>query len=112
MGESSAMGKTMSARIVLAGLSPNLAGLTWETANQLRIGRQGSMDIVLQDPSVSQQHAEVFITAQGWMIRHLNGGKTFVNGVPIGDKARRLQPEDVLQLGKLSIKVKCIAEQE
>ena len=46
-------------RIVLAGMGPKLAGLTWETSKSLRIGRQTTVDVVLRDNSVERVHAEV-----------------------------------------------------
>ena len=53
-------GQTMARpRIVLSGQSPKLQGLKWESDRMLRIGRQHSMDIVLDDLSVCRHHADV-----------------------------------------------------
>lgn len=99
----------MPAKIILTGISPALAGLRWESSDQLRLGRHSSMDIVFHDSSICQQHAEIYITFNGWMIRRLDG-KALVNGVPIGEAAHRLQAEDVLQLGNLTVRVSDLDE--
>src|SRR5436305_13064655 len=99
------MGK---ARIVLAGLGPKLAGLTWETERVLRIGRQGSLDIVLHDYSVERLHAEVKNQGLRWVLRDLANSPSFpttVNDQPLTGKDRELKAQDVLRIGKLMLRV-------
>ncbi len=98
----------MGASIVLTGLGPKLAGLKWEADQSLRIGRLGSVDVVLHDSSVERLHAEVKNCGSKWIVRDLADSEhfpTLVNGVPLAGGQRELREQDVLQLGKLLLKV-------
>src|SRR5437016_836001 len=95
-------------RIVLAGMGPKLSGLTWETNKALRIGRQSSLDVVLRDYSVERLHAEVKYQGMRWVLRDMARSPmypTVVNDVPVNGKDHVLQAEDVLQIGKLQLRV-------
>ena len=95
-------------RIVLAGLGPKLSGLTWETTNGMRIGRQTNMDVVLRDSSVERVHAEVRHTGMRWIVRDLARSPlypTMVNGAPLVGKELTLSANDVVQLGRLQLRV-------
>jgi HD-GYP domain-containing protein (c-di-GMP phosphodiesterase class II) len=98
-------------RIVLAGACPPLQGLTWETQDQLRIGRQDSMDIVLQDLSVSRMQAEVVCRGGRWVVRDLaNSDKmpTYLNGMPLQNSEAPLGANDLLQFGRMKLKVAAV----
>src|SRR5437588_11773009 len=83
-----------------------IEGLKWESDSLLRIGRQDNVDVFLEHPSVSRQHAEVILTKQGWMVRDLGSTKgTFVNGVRVGQSSWELHLHDVLQCGNMALKV-------
>src|SRR5437870_2704748 len=74
-------------RIVLAGLSPSLQGLQWESDTRLRIGRHDSADIVLRDPSLARHQAEIVIRRGKWAVRDLARNErqtTHINGRTIG----------------------------
>jgi pSer/pThr/pTyr-binding forkhead associated (FHA) protein len=45
--------------IRLKGISEDVKGKVWENDSVLRAGRLGSLEIVLDDTSVSRRHAEV-----------------------------------------------------
>ncbi len=95
-------------RIVLAGVSPKVNGLQWESESVLRIGRQASADIFLDDPSVFRQHAEVVATGPRWVVRDLANQEryaTLVNGVRVGRTDQQLRPNDLLQCGSMTLKV-------
>jgi putative nucleotidyltransferase with HDIG domain len=98
-------------QIVLTGVSKKLAGLQWQSANQLRIGRSAGKDVVLDDFTVSQPHAEVLPTRQGWIIRDL-GSKwgTAVNGVRADRSGHRLRHEDLLLCGNVALRVSIVEE--
>jgi putative nucleotidyltransferase with HDIG domain len=92
--------------ITLAGLSPGIEGLRWESDTILRIGRQSSMEVTLDHPSVNRRHAEVVVRGQGGAVRDLgttNG--TFLNGVPVGLTYQKLRHDDLLQCGELTLRV-------
>jgi HD-GYP domain-containing protein (c-di-GMP phosphodiesterase class II) len=92
--------------LLITGLSPVIAGLRWQSDQRLRIGRQPNLEIVVNDPSLGRQHAEMRLTPQGWVVQDLDTpGATLVNGVPLGKQTRKLQEEDVLQCGRLTFKV-------
>ncbi len=99
------MGRT---RIVLAGLGSNLAGLTWEAERVLRIGRQNNLEVVLRDFSVDRVHAEVRFAGGRWVLRDLAKNPlypTVVNRDRVQGADRPLAVQDVIQLGKLMLRV-------
>lgn len=90
-------------RICLVGVGASIAGLHWESTNQLRIGRQQNLEIVVNDPSVSKVHAEVRMTPRGWLVRDLGSTTgTLINGIPVEPTGRMLCKSDVLQCGALA----------
>src|SRR5262249_11534804 len=102
-------------RIVLAGRSPSLQGLQWESDDALRIGRHESSDIVLQDNSVGRQHAEVAFRRSRWVLRDLarnDRTPTLVNGRPVGPGEWPLHFEDLLHFGNMALEVTALEEPE
>ena len=93
-------------RIVLTGIGPKLQGLRWESDSTLRIGRLDSLEIVLNDSSISRRHAEVAATVDGWIVRDLGSmNGTMLNGKRLGRTDQTLQHNDVLQCGDLVLGV-------
>jgi HD-GYP domain-containing protein (c-di-GMP phosphodiesterase class II) len=95
-------------RIVLAGMGPKLSGLTWESNKFLRIGRQTNLDVVLRDNSVERVHAEVRHQGMRWLLRDLAHNPlypTFVNDTSLTGKDQVLNPDDIVQIGKLQLRV-------
>lgn len=96
------------ARIVLSGMCPRLQGLQWETDTLLRIGRQGNVDIRLDDPTVSRAHAEILTTGSRWLVRdlaHHDHYPTLLNGTRVGTGGCALQLHDLVQCGALVFQV-------
>src|SRR5262245_36076655 len=92
--------------IRLKGLSGEVKGKAWESANVLRAGRLGTLEIVLDDSSVSRRHAEVRSADNGWWVRDLESTNgTYVNGVRIGNAERQLHSRDIVQFGKVAMMV-------
>jgi HD-GYP domain-containing protein (c-di-GMP phosphodiesterase class II) len=90
----------------LTGVSQPLDGLRWESDCELRVGRLDSLEIVLHDSSISRRHADVVRTAQGWVVRDLGSTNgTLLNGEPVHRAERRLKQNDLLQFGKLALRV-------
>jgi HD-GYP domain-containing protein (c-di-GMP phosphodiesterase class II) len=101
------------ARLVLAGLGPKLSGLTWETHHRLRIGRLNNLDVVLRDFTVERVHAEVKHQGASWVLRDLANSPnypTLVNNTVLAGDDRVLRADDLLQLGKLQLKVVAIED--
>ncbi len=93
-------------RIVLTGIGPKLQGLRWESDSTLRIGRLDSLEIVLNDSSISRRHAEVAATVDGWIVRDLGSmNGTMLNGKRLGRTDQTLQHNDMLQCGDLVLGV-------
>jgi HD-GYP domain-containing protein (c-di-GMP phosphodiesterase class II) len=92
--------------IRLKGISSEVKGKAWESSNVLRAGRLGTLEIVLDDSSVSRRHAEVRHADTGWWVRDLESTNgTYVNGVRLGPGERQLHPRDIVQFGKIAMMV-------
>jgi len=78
----------------------------WETGTRLRIGRQDTLEIVLNDGSVSRHHAEVYVTNRGWRVRDLKSTNgTFLNGRRLGGTDWPLRPHDIIKCGNITLAV-------
>jgi HD-GYP domain-containing protein (c-di-GMP phosphodiesterase class II) len=100
-------------RLVLSGKCSKLQGLQWETDGVLRIGRHESSDIVLHDPTVGRQHAEVLPRSSRWFVRDVARSErhpTLVNGQSVGKAEYPLQCHDVLQCGNMVLQVTTLQE--
>lgn len=96
----------MGQRLRLRGINGDLEGKVWESDALLRAGRLGSLEIVLEDSSVSRRHAEVRCTDHGWRVRDLGSTNgTFLNGIRLGSADRELKPRDIVQFGKVAMVV-------
>jgi len=89
----------------LRGISGPTKGRVWESDALLRAGRLATLEIVLDDTSVSRKHAEVACHADGrWFVRDnesTNG--TYVNGARVGRDEYPVKARDVVQFGKVAM---------
>ncbi len=72
--------------------------------DQTIIGRQPGCDVVLNNSTVSREHAKIFKTSYGWAIedlRSLNG--VWVDGRRVESKPELLRDKDVVLIGKEKI---------
>ncbi len=96
----------MKQTIRLRGISGSIKGQVWESDTLLRAGRLGSLEIVLDDPSVSRLHANVRLGDDGWFVNDLESTNgTYVNGVRIGPEEHQVKPRDIVQFGKVAVMV-------
>src|SRR5881227_3033259 len=103
----------MKRSIRLRGVSGAFKGRTWEASELLRVGRLDSLEIVLDDNSVSRYHAEIRATDRGWRVRDLGSTNgTRLNGVRLGNGQWPLRPRDLLQFGEVAVVVEAIEEAE
>lgn len=91
--------------IRLRGISDDVKGKVWESESVLRAGRLGTLEIVLDDSSVSRRHAEVrFQSPSGWVVKDLESTNgTYVNGVRIGQQEKPVRVRDIVQFGKVAM---------
>jgi pSer/pThr/pTyr-binding forkhead associated (FHA) protein len=98
-------------RLRLRGINGGIEGKTWETETVLRAGRLETLEIVLDDTSVSRRHAEIRATDAGWQLQDLESTNgTFLNGIRVTGGSRRLRPRDVVQFGKVTLLVETLQE--
>ncbi|VTU01772.1 gaf:metal-dependent hd subdomain : Uncharacterized protein (Fragment) OS=uncultured bacterium GN=ACD_39C00098G0005 PE=4 SV=1: FHA: GAF: HD [Gemmataceae bacterium] len=94
----------MKRTIRLRGISGEIKGRVWESETILRAGRLASLEIVLDDSSVSRRHAEVRLGDRGWYVRDLESTNgTYVNGVRMGPGEHPLHQRDIVQFGKVAV---------
>ncbi len=101
----------MKRTIRLRSLGGPTANRAWESDSLLRAGRLASLEIVLDDTSVSRRHAELrALPDGGWVVKDLNSTNgTFVNGTrlaPWVDQA--LKSGHVVQFGKIPLEIELL----
>jgi len=98
-------------RVVLCGLSNQVVGLRWESETRLRIGRADSLEVVINDASVSREHAEVVYTPRGWLLRDLGSRNgTYLNKTRLEGDERALHRRDVIIVGGLRFEVALVEQ--
>lgn len=99
----------MRQRIHLKGINDAYEGKVWASESILHVGRLPSLEIVLNDRSVSRRHALVGPNDQGWWVRDLGSmNGTFHNGVRMGASEIQLHHRDLVQFGKIAFLVELI----
>jgi HD-GYP domain-containing protein (c-di-GMP phosphodiesterase class II) len=92
--------------IRLRGVSGTIKGKVWHSEHLLRSGRLNTLEIVLDDSSVSRKHAEVRAGNDGcWSVIDLNSTNgTYINGQRIPPNAEQpIKPRDIVQFGKIAM---------
>lgn len=80
------------------------AGMSFPiTGNQMLIGREEGLDIILQDPEASRRHSRVSWQANQYVIEDMGSTNgTFVNGVQI-TTPQILNPGDSIGIGQTAL---------
>jgi putative nucleotidyltransferase with HDIG domain len=92
--------------IRMRGINGEVEGLVWEHENILRAGRLASLEIVLDDSSVSRRHAEIKYTPSGWRVRDTGSTNgTFLNGARLGAGEHALHAHDIVRCGNVTLVV-------
>jgi putative nucleotidyltransferase with HDIG domain len=97
--------------IRLRGISDPIKGKVWESSTELRVGRLATLEVFLDDGSVSRRHAEVRATKNGWRVRDCGSTNgTFLNGRRLNAVEEPLRARDILRCGELTLVVDEIHE--
>jgi putative nucleotidyltransferase with HDIG domain len=100
-------------RIRLRGINGDVEGKVWESDTILRSGRLATLEIVLDDSSVSRRHAEIRSTPQGWRVRDLGSTNgTYLNGQRLGPGEWPVRAHDIVRCGNITLVVDLIREEE
>lgn len=79
---------------------------TWQSTTRLRVGRLETLEISVDDSSVSRQHAEVFAADRGWRVRDLRSTNgTFLNGSRLANADWPLRLHDIIKCGNVTLVV-------
>jgi putative nucleotidyltransferase with HDIG domain len=97
--------------IRLRGINGGLKGKVWEEVGLMRVGRQESLEVVLEDTSVSRCHAELRPTERGWRVADLGSTNgTRLNGVRLGRGQWPIRVRDLLQFGEVAVVVEALQD--
>jgi len=92
--------------IRLRGINGDVEGKVWDSDTILRAGRLATLEIVLDDTSVSRRHAEVRSTPSGWRVRDLGSTNgTYLNGTRLGPGEWPLRVHDIVRFGNVTLVV-------
>ncbi|HJT77142.1 MAG TPA: HD domain-containing phosphohydrolase [Gemmataceae bacterium] len=98
-------------QIRLRAVSGAFKGKTWDMTGLVRIGRQETLEVVVNDTSVSRCHAELRPTERGWRVSDLGSTNgTRLNGVRLGRGQWPLRARDLLQVGEIALVVDALEE--
>jgi putative nucleotidyltransferase with HDIG domain len=79
---------------------------TWSSQSLLRIGRLESLEVFLDDTSVSRRHAEIRATAHGWRLRDTGSTNgTYLNGTRVTSNDWPLKAHDIIRCGNVTLVV-------
>jgi putative nucleotidyltransferase with HDIG domain len=93
-------------QIRLRGITGDVEGRTWEHEALLRVGRLSTLEVVIDDNSVSRRHAEIRATPSGWRVRDLGSTNgTFLNGTRLGPGEWPVRSHDVVRCGNIQLVV-------
>ena len=101
----------MKRRIRLRGITGEVEGKIWESDTLLRAGRLSTLEMVMDDSSVSRRHAELRFTTGGWRVRDLGSTNgTFLNGNRLAPGEWPLKIHDLVRFGNMTVVIESVKE--
>ncbi len=98
-------------RIRLRGVNGDVDGKIWENETLVRAGRLATLEIVLDDSSVSRRHAEIRPTPSGWRVKDLGSTNgTFINGTKLGAGEYPVRAHDIVRCGNVTFVIDQLSE--
>lgn len=97
----------LALRLVVARSEVMRPGIPFQIADGLTIGRVAGNDLVLNEPTVSSQHARVISPGTLEDLSSTNG--TLVNGKAVVGRIR-LSPGDHIQIGSTTLRVEAVPQ--
>ncbi len=67
----------------------------FQPGTAVTIGRSAASDVVVDDPTVSRQHAQLTWDGTVWVLTDVGRGRTFVGGSPITGHVAVIQPMEI-----------------
>jgi putative nucleotidyltransferase with HDIG domain len=97
--------------IRVRGINGEVDGLVWENETILRVGRLASLEIVLDDSSVSRRHAEIKHSPSGWRVRDMGSTNgTFLNGARLGAGEQVVHAHDIVRCGNVTLVIEVLRD--
>ena len=100
---------TIMAKIVLRGTSGGFRGRRRKSSSEMIVGRGRECHVVLDDRSVSRQHAQIRCSDWRWRVRDLGSTNgTFLNGVRMDEGEWPVREGDLLRFGEVEMAVESV----
>jgi putative nucleotidyltransferase with HDIG domain len=97
--------------IQIKRIDDGTSGRSWESRSLLRIGRLETLEVFLDDNSVSRRHAEVLATPHGWRVRDTGSTNgTYLNGTRITTNEWPLKTHDIIRCGNITLVVETLKD--
>src|SRR5947209_15287371 len=98
-------------RIRLRGINGPVKGKAWDSTTLLRVGRLETLEIPINDNSVSRRHAEFRFTEHGWRLTDLGSTNgTFLNGMRLGSGPYPVKVREVVTFGDIALVVEALED--
>ncbi len=109
MGLPSSQGSALARKIRLRGISDGVEGRIWESPSILRVGRLTTLNMTMNESSVSRRHAEVRLSEKGWTLRDFGSTNgTFLNNHRLGSGEWPIKNLDVVRFGDVAFVVEIV----